>query len=680
MFVRYQFDVKDALLASGEMNSLVVEIENPIQAASDLASKNLFTPPNCPPAAYNGECHMNFLRKMQASFAWDWGLAAPSVGLWKDVQLQVYEVATIRDATIAMELKAGNWHLRFNIYLETGNQSSSVQGDLEVLFPGINNTKVTKSIESPSNGQGELVVDVEIVLAEENVELWWPNGVGLPTLYDVNVSFTPKQQPHQQDKANEKDTKTFRIGFRTIKLIQEPIGEEGEEKEISLDRAFNVSLTSLHTLPFPGAGLSFYFEVNGHPVFMKGSNWIPADILPERSADRRRVKYLLKAAKDSNMNMLRVWGGGVYESDYFYELADEYGILIWQDLMFGCAMYPTFDEFLASVHTEIQQNVRRLQHHASIAIYATNNENEVALVQNWYGTNKEAMRFRDEYRRLYIDVVKQTVEENDKWRTCLSSSPSNGLKTVQDGYISANPQDTNYGDIHYYNYLADGWNWSIYPKPRFASEYGFQSYPALSSWGETAGGDDYLPDLMKHRQHSPMGEIPILSLINKHLPPLTKVPEQEQVAVKIYFSQIAQAMTIKAETELYRTLRSSFANTMGALYWQLNDVWIAPSWSSIDFYGKYKVLQHHARKFFEPTSIVPIGNAANILDVHIVNDILHGDYDNDDDYTAVMRLFNWKDLQSRDLMSWRVKMVILACYKRFAPYLHVCALIVLSSL
>lgn len=415
--------------------------------------------------------------------------------------------------------------------------------------------------------------------------------------------------------------------------------------------------------PFPGAGLSFYFEVNGHPLFMKGSNWIPADILPERSADRRRVKYLLKAARDANMNMLRVWGGGVYESDYFYELADEYGILIWQDLMFGCAMYPVFDEFLASVRSEIRQNVRRLQHHASIALYATNNENEVALVQNWYGTNKEATRFRSEYRKLYIEVVKQTVEENDKWRTCLSSSPSNGLKTVQDDFISSNPQDTNFGDIHYYNYMADGWNWSIYPKPRFASEYGFQSYPALSSWGAAAGGDDYLPDLMKHRQHSPMGEIPILSLINKHLPPLSAVADQEQVAVKIYFSQIAQAMAIKAETELYRTLRSSFANTMGALYWQLNDVWIAPSWSSIDFYGKFKILHHYARKFFELTSIVPIKNAANIVEVHVVNDILRGDSDDneDDDYTAVMRLFNWKDLQRRDLMSWRVKMVILAC-------------------
>lgn len=368
----------------------------------------------------------------------------------------------------------------------------------------------------------------------------------------------------------------------------------------------------------------------------------------------RRIKHLLKAAKDAHMNMLRVWGGGVYESDYFYQLADEYGILIWQDLMFACAMYPVFDEFLASVRTEVQQNIRRLQHHPSIAIFATNNENEVALAQNWYSTASDLERFRQEYRTLYIEVIKRAVEENDKWRTCLSSSPSNGLKAINDSYISTNPQDNNFGDVHFYNYVADGWNWSIYPRPRFVSEYGFQSYPALSSWGQSAGGNDYLPDLMKHRQHSPLGEVPILLLMGRHLP-LDKVPEKELVAAKIYFSQVSQAMAIKTETELYRTLRNSSANTMGALYWQLNDVWIAPSWSSIDFYGKFKILQFFAKKFLQPTSIVPILNSASVIDVHLVNDVLQEDAA---DYHVVMRMCNWADLQVQDLRTWTVKLVI----------------------
>lgn len=363
---------------------------------------------------------------------------------------------------------------------------------------------------------------------------------------------------------------------------------------------------------------------------------------------------MLTAAKEAHMNMLRVWGGGVYESDYFYDLADEYGILIWQDLMFACAMYPVFNDFLASVRIEVAQNTRRLQHHPCIAIFATNNENEAALVQNWYGTKSEAARFRQEYRALYIDVVKKTVEENDKWRVCLSSSPSNGLKAINDSYISANPQDNNYGDIHYYNYVADGWNWSVYPRPRFVSEYGFQSYPALSSWGQATGGNDYLPDLMKHRQHSPTGELPMLLLINRHLP-LSSVPEKELVQAKIYFSQIAQAQAIKTETELYRTLRGSLANTMGALYWQLNDVWVAPSWSSIDFLGKFKILHYFARKFLQPTSVIPILSPANVVEIHVVNDALEvGD---GAEYTVVMRMCNWADLEMKPVMSWPVKMV-----------------------
>lgn len=351
---------------------------------------------------------------------------------------------------------------------------------------------------------------------------------------------------------------------------------------------------------------------------------------------------------------MHLTGGGVYESDYFYELADEYGILIWQDLMFACAMYPVFDEFLATVQLEVAQNVRRLQHHPSIAIYATNNENEVALVQNWYGTTSDAERFRQEYRKLYIEVIKQTVEENDKWRICLSSSPSNGLQSVNDSYISTNPQDNHFGDIHYYNYMADGWNWNIYPKPRFVSEYGFQSYPALSSWAQTLNGDDYLPDLLKHRQHSPLGELPLLLLIGRHLP-LDTVPESQRLEAKIYFSQISQAMAIKAETELYRTLRGSPANTMGALYWQLNDVWVAPSWSSIDFLGRYKILHYYATKFLAPVSVVPILNTANVVEINVVNDHLEAT-PSEAQYKVAMKMFNWIDLQSTVLQTWRISM------------------------
>lgn len=225
MFVRYQYDVKDLLKSSapGGMNTLQVEIENPIKAASNLASNNSFTPPNCPPGVYNGECHMNFLRKMQASFAWDWGLAAPSSGLWKGVELEIYDMASIRDATVDMELMDKKWNVRFRVYLETGVSSAKVKGDLEILIAGLSDGRVAEQIDNQSDERGELAVDLEVVVSENDVKLWWPNGFGEQMLYSVNISFA------QQDKAlglfEEIDTKTLRIGFRTINLIQEPLGE-----------------------------------------------------------------------------------------------------------------------------------------------------------------------------------------------------------------------------------------------------------------------------------------------------------------------------------------------------------------------------------------------------------------------------------------------------------------------
>lgn len=223
MFVRYSFNVKGLLRDTNttELNSLRVEIENPIKVASDLARRNKFTPPNCPPGVYNGECHVNFLRKMQASFAWDWGLAAPSAGLWKGVQLEIYDMALLRESTVQMTLSDHNWTIRFRVFLETANSSANVKGELEILIPEINNTRVTKSIDARSDEERGLCIEIDVSVPEEHVKLWWPNGFGEQNLYAVNVSFTQKDNGIQL----KQDTKRFRIGFRTINLIQEPLGK-----------------------------------------------------------------------------------------------------------------------------------------------------------------------------------------------------------------------------------------------------------------------------------------------------------------------------------------------------------------------------------------------------------------------------------------------------------------------
>jgi len=211
------------------------------------------------------------------------------------------------------------------------------------------------------------------------------------------------------------------VGFRTVELVEEPL-----EK-----------------------GLSFYFRVNGVPIFAKGSNFIPASIFPELSAEEDTIRHLLLSAKEAHMNMLRIWGGGVYESELFYDLADEYGIMIWQDFMFACAMYPTSWDFLENVQQEIVQNVMRLKNHPSIVLWAGNNENEAALFGNWYGTGITEI-YSEDYVKLYVDLLKKEVERLDPVRPFLVSSPGNGAFEETYNYTGVDPYSNIYGDSNIY--------------------------------------------------------------------------------------------------------------------------------------------------------------------------------------------------------------------------------------
>jgi len=240
------------------------------------------------------------------------------------------------------------------------------------------------------------------------VKTWWPNGYGEQHLYYLSTTITTM---------NDTLYKQIRIGFRTIELIQEPLKK----------------------------GLSFYFRINGIPIFAKGSNFIPASIFPELGAKDNTIRHLLLSAKESHMNMLRVWGGGVYESELFYNLADEYGIMIWQDFMFACSMYPTSDSFLKSVQEEVRQNVIRLKNHPSIVLWAGNNENEAALYGNWYGTDSAEV-YKTDYVKLYINLIKREVEELDPTRPFVVSSPGNGAYEKTYNYTGVNPYSNLYGD------------------------------------------------------------------------------------------------------------------------------------------------------------------------------------------------------------------------------------------
>uniref|UniRef100_A0A1A9W1B3 beta-mannosidase n=1 Tax=Glossina brevipalpis TaxID=37001 RepID=A0A1A9W1B3_9MUSC len=619
MFVRYSYDITKILQ---EHNILEIEIKSPIYAAlnkaKDLQDQGMDTPPNCPPSRYEGECHMNMLRKMQASFAWDWGLAAPSMGIWKSIALEYYDAAVIRDVDVTLTKNSTHWTMQSRVFIDCNSQSNFYA---ELTFYAVELLKnpliIDKHSKTPISCKAAIITfDVDIPI--DQVTLWWPNGYGDQKLYPLHYSLKAwinSEGPNLRDKI--KSEKSIRIGFRTIELVEDAVTE--------------------------GTGNTFFFKVNDKEIFMKGSNYIPSHILPEYSRDTNRckstqilmnlidfifflplrlVKHLLQSAKDTHQNMIRVWGGGIYESDEFYDIADQNGLLIWHDMMFACAMYPITEEFLASVRLEISQNAKRIAHHPSIAIFATNNENEVALVQGWYNTGSDEERFRKEYRELYLATIMHELKiiEHSSRPTALVSSPSNGKVSANDNYISNNPQDPNYGDVHFYDTFSDAWDPIIYPRPRFASEYGFQGLPQLMSWLKTKGKHDELLYLIRHRQHHPAGMLVITSLVRRHLP--LPLPDQPlYVEALIYFSQIAQAMATKIETELYRSLRDTEHRTMGALYWQLNDVWVAPSWSAIDFYGNYKLLHYWSQDFLAPTSIIALYDSENkAINVSLVCD------------------------------------------------------------
>jgi beta-mannosidase len=610
MFVRYSFPVKSVI--SNGSNRLEVRFESSITAAEQRyqeQAKNYPVLPTCVPDEYNGECHVNHLRKMQASFSWDWGPAFPSAGLWKSVVLEAFDVAVLREVTTSAKLTNDSWVLKIRIFLETGEQIIQVSGTFEARLE-LDVDPVIEEATLSQDEPGQFSKTLYMEIPEDKVELWWPNELGSQKLYNLSIVV-------KGNNGSEIGHTTLRIGFRTIELVQDPV-ELGE-------------------------GLTFYIKVNGVPLFSKGSNWIPSHILPEKSADPGVIYDFLSSAKVAHMNMLRVWGGGLYESDLFYELADEFGILIWQDFMFACSLYPTNPEFLQSVKKEVTQQVRRLHHHPSVAIWAGNNENEAALRDNWYGSNSNFQIYRSDYITLYVNTIRPLVLGEDSTRPYIVSSPSNGAKSEEEGYIAQNPYSSLYGDVHYYNYLADAWNPNNYPTTRFASEYGFQSFPSLKTLSQVSIPSDLSmqSDFINSRQHHPSGNYELRYEILHHLQLRDYETPEEEFPTFIYFAQIHQAMAIKTATEFYRRGRSLLTSdgqgvTMGALYWQLNDIWQGASWASLEFGGRWKMLHYFACNFFAPVLVSPSVTGAGDLNVHLISDYLE-----DKEALLKMSVYKW---------------------------------------
>ena len=423
--------------------------------------------------------------------------------------------------------------------------------------------------------------DISINYSIKNPKLWWTNGLGDQNLYKIKTALLHGN--------NEIESNETTIGLRTIKLVQKP-DEFGE---------------------------SFYFELNGVPVFMKGANHIPNDIFLNQ-VTAEIYEREVKTAAESNMNMLRVWGGGIYEDDIFYDLCDQYGILVWQDFMFACSMYPGEKDFLENIKQEAADNIKRLRNHPSIALWCGNNEIDVAWQEYSDGGWGWKQRYNDEqhkeiwnnYESIFHQILPEIVKELDPDRTYWPSSPMAGSKE-HSNYTSTS------GDMHYWGVWHGKEPFSEFrnKRARFMSEYGFQSFPELSTVKKYALPEDYdiESEVMAAHQRSGIGNLRIKEYMSWYY------KEPKNFENFLYVGQLLQAEGIKYAIEAHRM---DMPYNMGTLYWQMNDCWPVASWSGMDYYGNWKALQYFVKKAFNDILIIP-SLSTDSLSIHIVSDRLN---------------------------------------------------------
>uniref|UniRef100_W8BJY5 beta-mannosidase n=1 Tax=Ceratitis capitata TaxID=7213 RepID=W8BJY5_CERCA len=628
MFRRYDFDVFRYLK---QENILEIEILSPVWVAQAIAHTQLEwglkAPPECPPASYRGECHRNMLRKMQMSFGSEVGPAVPSMGIWKTVTLEYYEVAILHYVDIAVEPNTTHWNMDVHAFFNTP-LTHDFYGNITLFAPDLleeNPYEVGLTVISYQSPKVKFMVPVP----KESVKLWWPNGYGEANLYPIFVSATcwaTSEAP--QLRAKTVSQQLVKIGFRTVELV-----EDLEE----------------------GKGRTFYFKVNDVPIFAKGAIYLPSHILPENYDDADKLEHILRSARDANMNLIRVWGGGLYESKSFYDIADKYGLMVWQDMAFTGATYPVVDAFLESIRVETSQNAKYLASHPSLVLFVTNDEIELYLVSNKasFGTEEQYKRLENEYKQLFLGTIKpelNIISRNsfDPRPGPMISTPSKGVEENKKD-LPLDLQSINYGDVHFWSEDLDALNPDIYPRARFISEYGFQSLPAIISWNQTMLENDSLVELIKHRQHDLNGMEPMLNLIERYIP-FRPSDWEYKIDDLIYFSQLMQAMAAKTATDLFRSQRVNY-RTMGAIYWHLNDVWVAPTWSSIDYYGNYKLLYYWSKEFFSPLAIIALYDASNRrINITMIRDE-YKEYSDARKYVETINVYFWDKLLARKTLT-----------------------------
>ncbi len=515
----YEFDVTD-LLVNGE-NEIKAEFLPPNVYIKKKQKQEYL-------ACFNSECLDGYshLRKAHCMMGWDWGPRLPDAGIWKDIYLLTVDTDRLTDVHILQRHEKGQVFVTPQVKTQKGN------------------ALVLITVTAPDGSKFTLDANVETQI--EKPKLWWPHGYGEQNLYTVFIRLL--------EDGVEVDEKTLRIGLRELKLIRK------KDKY----------------------GESFCHEINGVQIFAMGADYIPEDNILTRITPQRTRK-LLEQCVACNFNTIRIWGGGFYPHDYFFDICDELGLLVFEDMMFACMEVTSDEEHHENIAVEVRQNLIRMRHHACIAVISGNNEVEEEI--------RKIEERRTAYLRVFEDLIPSIVDEVCPYIPYIPSSPTSCGHFVD-------PQNENYGDSHYWKVWHGGLPFAEYRNHyfRYLSEFGFESFPSEKTMDAVTAPEDrnIFSRVMELHQRCQGANGKIL----RYLADTFLYPTE--YGTLLYASQLLQAEAIRYAVE---HLRRNRGRCMGALYWQLNDIWPVASWASIDYYGRYKALQYVAKRFFAPVMI-----------------------------------------------------------------------------
>ena len=565
----YRCDVK-GILKDGE-NLLEVYFNSPIKVDLPKYDKYDYTFNTGPDQSQQGGLFNKtlsiFARKAGYHYGWDWGPRLVTSGIWRPVELLTWNGARISDVQY-IQKKVSKKQADISTIVEVESDSEQKDVTLDITADG---KRVAQKKTSLKKGLNKIAVDFSM----KNPKLWWTNGLGDPYLYKFSASISGKD--------GEIDSQENEIGVRSLRLVTEDDAQ----------------------------GRSLYFELNGEPVFAKGVDMIPLDNFLPRITKEKYEKHVLDA-KAVNMNMIRVWGGGVYEDDYFYELCDRNGILVWQDFMFACSTYPVDDAFLANIRQEAIDNVKRIRNHCSLALWCGNNECQDVYYgwgnrYNYYKEKGVEEKTTKDFKDMYFRTLPEVVEEYGGGISYRPSSPFAFEDTPSDGV---------HGDAHYWGvwHGRDSIGHYNVEKARFFSEYGFQSFPEFESVKIYAPQErDWAINSEVMMDHQRAGSY-ANNLIKEYMDEEFRTPDD--FPTFLYVGSVLQGDAIKTAVEAHRR---DMPHCMGTLVWQHNDCWPVASWAGRDYYGRWKAQQYYSKAAYDDILVSPVA-MGDSLTVNIVTD------------------------------------------------------------